>query len=379
MQKVFLIFILFWLGISVYAQDYGQELRPVRGLNQLWGFVDETGKEVIPFKYQAAQEFSEGLVAVRLNKLWGFIDKTGTVIIPILYLNVGKFSEGIVRVYTEVNINDWFTNRWVFIDKNRKQVIPNVYEDAGDFSEGLARVRHNKKWGFINNLGTPIISFIYDDASDFSDGLAQVRIKRNWGFIDKTGKEVFKNETINETNEPQAVKSNETNSSSSKRQSVTNCAKNTAFGLDIGLGGSFYKSGKEKDITLLTTALGIRVMHHFNPYFGVDFSKINWITDVLTYRHNTAWKMRLQIMSGIRGNTPVFSKCMSGYAAFRLGYGMDFGESNFEGLCLETEAGLNLTRTVFVGFAYNYHKYFVEGIDARVAMHALSFRLGFNF
>jgi len=359
----FLTAILVFTIMIATICSYGQELRAVRGINQLWGFVDETGKTVVPFEYGAAQEFSEGLAAVKLFGYWGFIDETGKRVIPCRYIKVGKFSEGLARVYNG--------SEWYFIDKTNRKAIPSGYRNAGDFSDGLARVKYKGKWGFINNVGWTIISFRYDDASDFSEGLARVKIKPNWIFIDKNGKEVIKNVST-ET-------ANETDASSSKQQSVTNCAKNTAFGMDIGLGGSFYKSGKEKDITLLATALGIRVMHHFNPYFGVDFFKINWITDVLTYRANTAWKMRLQIMPGIRGNTPVFSKCMSGYAAFRLGYGMDFGESNFEGLCLETEVGLNLTRTVFVGFSYNYHKYFIEGIDSRVAMHALSFRLGFNF
>jgi hypothetical protein len=175
------------------------------------------------------------------------------------------------------------------------------------------------------------------------------------------------------------------NKSSSKRQGVTNCAKKTAFGLDIGVGGSFYAISNEKLPTFFAQALGIRVMHHFNPYFGVDFLKINWITDVWHSGLENQWTMRLQMMSGIRGNSPAFFKCMSGYAAFRLGYGMDFrlltlsGVSHFEGLCLETELGLNLTRTVFAGFAYNYHKYFDKGVDSKIAMHTLSFRLGFNF
>ena len=175
------------------------------------------------------------------------------------------------------------------------------------------------------------------------------------------------------------------NTSSSKRQSVTNCAKNTAFGLDIGLGGSFYTIYKEKSTSSFAPALGIRVMHHFNPYFGIDFLKINWITNLFTSGLDDGWTMRLQIMPGIRGNSPAFFKCMSGYAAFRLGYGMDFrvltvnGASHFEGLCLETELGLNLTSTVFAGFAYNCHKYFVSGSDSKLAMHTFSFRLGFNF
>ena len=168
---------------------------------------------------------------------------------------------------------------------------------------------------------------------------------------------------------------------SSKRQSVTTCAKNTAFGLDIGLGGSFYKVYNEKSPSLFASSVGIRVMHHFNPYFGIDFLKLNWITDV----SDNVYTMRLQFMPGIRGNTPTFFECMSVYSAFRLGYGMDFrlltisGASHYESLCLEAELGLNLTPTVFAGFAYNCHKYFVKGSDSKLAMHTFSFRSGFNF
>ena len=173
-----------------------------------------------------------------------------------------------------------------------------------------------------------------------------------------------------------------------KRQSATNCVKRTAFGLDIGLGGTVETMGNYKFPTsYFVSALGIRAMHHFNPYFGIDFFKINWITDVLTSEPDNDWLMRLQIMPGIRINSPAFFKCMSVYSAFRLGYGMTFVPkqygvhlaSHFEGLCLETELGLNLTPTVFAGFAYNYHKYFVNGVDSKLALHTLSFRLGFNF
>jgi len=168
------------------------------------------------------------------------------------------------------------------------------------------------------------------------------------------------------------------NISSSKRQNVINCAKKTAFGLDIGIGGV-----KET----FSSALGIRVMHHFNPYFGVDFFKINWLTDVPINGSN-AWRMKLQIMPGVRGNSPTFFKCMSAYAAFRLGYGMLVGSApiykilagsttDFEGLCLETELGLNVTRTIFVGFSYNYHLFFGDYLGYKD--HTYVVRFGFNF
>src|SRR5690606_22652232 len=40
-------------------------------LNGKYGFVDKTGKEVIPLKYDGAWDFSDGLSKVKLNGKWG--------------------------------------------------------------------------------------------------------------------------------------------------------------------------------------------------------------------------------------------------------------------------------------------------------------------
>ena len=177
--------------------SYGQKLGTVRGPKLKWGFVDKNSrKEVIPFKYDDAREFSEGLAAVKLKDKWGFIDEIGEVIIPFNYLDVGKFSEGLARVCSKYeNPKEWGLveiKAWRFIDKIGQEVIRENFNDAGDFSEGLARVKRNKKWGFIDNTGKAIISFNYDDANDFSEGTARVKIKRNWIYIDNTGTEVYK-------------------------------------------------------------------------------------------------------------------------------------------------------------------------------------------
>jgi len=165
-----------------------------------------------------------------------------------------------------------------------------------------------------------------------------------------------------------------------KKQNFKNCVKKTAVGLDIGIGGG---EGSE----VFSSALGIRATHHFNSYFGIDFVKVNWITDVAVY--DGLWTMKLQLMLGVRGNSPTFFKCMSAYAAFRLGYGMHvttgyYGTvlkeiTDFKGLCLETELGLNLTPAIFVGFSYNYHKGFGDYFSNSPWQHTLSTRFGFNF
>jgi len=194
------------------------------------------------------------------------------------------------------------------------------------------------------------------------------------------------------TNANDIIPKNEDSEINSK-VSESNCVNKIALGLDIGLGGSLVSISGFRSATCFAPALGIRVMSHFNPYFGIDFMKINWITDVVTsivYRNSnsyTPWQMRLQFMPGVRANSPVFFKCMSAYTAFRLGYGMELGIDNggyhyignFQGLCLETELGLNFTPTVFAGFGYNYHKYFGYHYSKyNVALHTLSFLIGIN-
>jgi hypothetical protein len=42
-----------------------------------WGFIDKTGKEVIPPVYDYVGAFYEGLARVEKNRKCGFIDKTG--------------------------------------------------------------------------------------------------------------------------------------------------------------------------------------------------------------------------------------------------------------------------------------------------------------
>ena len=57
-------------------------------LDGKWGFIDKSGKEVIPCVYDYAWGFSDGLAVVELNGKWGFIDKAGKQLVPCVYDNV---------------------------------------------------------------------------------------------------------------------------------------------------------------------------------------------------------------------------------------------------------------------------------------------------
>jgi hypothetical protein len=59
------------------------------------GFVDYTGKLVVPARYEFANRFSEGLSAVKMNGKWGFINKKGDFQIAPTFDALGSFSSGL--------------------------------------------------------------------------------------------------------------------------------------------------------------------------------------------------------------------------------------------------------------------------------------------
>ena len=70
--------------------------------NKKFGFIDKTGKVVIPPIYDLAWHFSEGLAGVEKNGKRGFVDKTGKVVIPLIYDGAGSFNDG----EAEVRVDD---------------------------------------------------------------------------------------------------------------------------------------------------------------------------------------------------------------------------------------------------------------------------------
>ena len=127
-------------AIAVQAQ----ELNSFKADNGKYGYKDQNGKVIIAPKYDiASYDFNEGLARVSLDNKFGFIDKTGKEVIPMQYNNALYFSEGVAAVQKDTT--------WIYIDKANNTVLtlPNYIYVSGisffsqdlNFSEGLAPVR----------------------------------------------------------------------------------------------------------------------------------------------------------------------------------------------------------------------------------------------
>src|SRR6266496_4941923 len=94
-----------------------EELPEIDGRPNLkWGYVDRSGQVIVDLKYSVLGRFSEGLASAAMldPKLkarrhfggrgaalalrWGYVDRSGKVVIPLKFLDAGDFSEGLANV-----------------------------------------------------------------------------------------------------------------------------------------------------------------------------------------------------------------------------------------------------------------------------------------
>jgi hypothetical protein len=90
-----------WLQLNAPFQE---GLAPFRSFNKL-GFIDRTGKIVIPAQFRGANGFSGGRAAVMVigsggEYVWGYIDRAGEMVIPPNYREAKPFNGPLARVVT---------------------------------------------------------------------------------------------------------------------------------------------------------------------------------------------------------------------------------------------------------------------------------------
>jgi hypothetical protein len=164
----------------------------------VYGFIDEDMELVIPFVYEYAGGFSDGLANVSKKGERGFINKKTEVVIPIspLYDYAEGFHGGVAVVSKD--------NKYGAIDTTGKVTVPLIYDYiriSFDYDTGLAYFIKDDKLGYVHKSGNEVVPAIYDysfhgcgsssNQSAFSNGLAMVERNSKFGFIDETGKEVI--------------------------------------------------------------------------------------------------------------------------------------------------------------------------------------------
>lgn len=173
-----------------FATDFYENISVVTVDNQM-GCINPRGKYIVELGvYDSISEFSDGLALVKKDGKYGYIDVTGKEVIPVKYRQAGEFSEG--YAFTKSGNDEGY------IDKNGKLVIKCVCQYGGVFSEGYAVIRTQNGYGLMNTEGKMAISCKYDYLSTVSKGLIIAKIDEKIGLVDVKGQVIvpFEYESI---------------------------------------------------------------------------------------------------------------------------------------------------------------------------------------
>lgn len=210
------------------AYPYHEGFARVQHRNGKWMYINSKGTVISNSEFQATRSFSEKLAAVKINNLWGFIDTTGKMVIKPHFMSVGNFHEGkaVARISTKIYLGGLFghKSRTGYIDRNGHFIIKPKFKTCRSFSNNRAVVQKRNRYMVINEEGKPVtnkrfhsiapfnsynLAVIkgrkgreglinrngkiivskrkYDKIYEFSEGYAAVEINRKFGYIDTTG------------------------------------------------------------------------------------------------------------------------------------------------------------------------------------------------
>jgi len=171
------------------------------------GFIDKTGKVVIPFQFEINPmymeglmpghifKFSEGLAPMASKDKFGYINKSGKWAIKPQFTQAWEFVDGLAVVTRGGNLKKESPGHYEIIDRTGRSVIKfgKDVSSVESFSEGLAAVEVEKGkepplTGFIDKSGRFVIEPKYPFVKSFSDGLAQFLLENGkWAFMDHSG------------------------------------------------------------------------------------------------------------------------------------------------------------------------------------------------
>lgn len=193
--------------------------------NRKYGFVDTTGKVVVPFKYDKVESFINGIAKVWVGwRYVGYINRKGEEIIPADFeamdqANLRRYHnkyiiglrDSIYHVFDysgkeidslnyervgEFDANDKSflvsnNGKWGSLDSNFQVKIPIEYESLEIIFPDKIAASQNNKIGIIDREGKAISSFIFDWIAPFQDGymngLALVGTAGKTGLINGYG------------------------------------------------------------------------------------------------------------------------------------------------------------------------------------------------
>lgn len=114
------------------------------------GMLKANGEDFIPVKYDSLGLYSDNMLVAKVGDKYGFLNEEGKESVPFVYSQAHNYSEGLAAVVNE-------NGKYLFIDKLGNVAIkPKEYDRVDDFQNGTCKVYRKDKVWEINREGKKV-------------------------------------------------------------------------------------------------------------------------------------------------------------------------------------------------------------------------------
>ncbi len=167
--------VVFLMKGTKYLGRFSEGVAPFSPDGLRYGYVDTSGKVVIPPRFSVAGEFRGGMAVVK-ERGYGVIGRDGRYRISPKYLHVERAGYGLFWVRTE--------GGWVLADTSGRTLTDTPVQETYPFGEGgWAKVKADRGWGVMDTSGRWLVEPKYGYVEGYAEGVFLVRDSTGWGYI----------------------------------------------------------------------------------------------------------------------------------------------------------------------------------------------------
>lgn len=156
----------------------------VQDMGGLWGYIDQSGKEIISCSLNEVPVFTDGIAIIQSEEGFGVMNKEIQIVIPAIHqqiLHSGKVDLMIVQ--------DKRTNKYGLTNTQGQIIAKPQYDKIAAFDRtGLAVITVGTKQGLMDAQGQIIAKPQHDKIAPFDrTGLAVITVEAKQGLMDTLG------------------------------------------------------------------------------------------------------------------------------------------------------------------------------------------------
>lgn len=143
-------------------------------------FINKSGNKINNEEYDEIGEFSENLAGVKKSGKTGYIDTTGKMVIPYKFDIGTPFYNGFALVK---DVNEYY-----LINKKGEKAMKDIYNGATNPANGTYPVQKGTSYGIIDEKGKVLIDFKYQEILPLYENIAWAKKDGKWGLVNSSNK-----------------------------------------------------------------------------------------------------------------------------------------------------------------------------------------------